>query len=161
MNTPPWITVAKGYLGIKEIPGPKANQIIVDMFNTVGFAQVKDDETAWCAAFLGHCLVKAGLKSTGSLWALDYKNWGTQLNTPVYGSIAWKTRKGGGGHVGFVVGATAGKIFLLGGNQNNSVSIAEFKLKDIGGYRWPIGVPVYLNTMPTSVDNALKSVTEA
>jgi surface antigen len=61
----------------------------------------------------------------------------TPLAEPAYGCIVTFTRKGGG-HVGFVVGATAdGKLLVLGGNQGNTVSIAAFDHARVTGYFWP------------------------
>lgn len=37
-------------VGIKEIAGKDHNPLIVSMFADVGHPQIRDDETAWCAA---------------------------------------------------------------------------------------------------------------
>lgn len=48
----------------------------------------------------------------------------------------------GGGHVGFVVGEDASNYYLLGGNQNNRVSVAPFsKTRFVPeSFRWPMSV---------------------
>lgn len=51
-------------------------------------------------------------------------------------------KRNGGGHVGFVVGRDQnGKLMVLGGNQNNRVSIAPFDEDDFVAFRWPSVYP--------------------
>ena len=68
-DQPPWLSAAWRELGQKEIGGQSDNARIVGYFREAGHAYVKDDETAWCAAFLGAMLERAGRRSTGSLRA--------------------------------------------------------------------------------------------
>lgn len=135
----PWMKYAKRDLGLKEIVGPRHEKKVVKMFADVGHAWVKDDETAWCAAFAGSCLERAGVKSTKALNARSYLKWGTVLTKPVPGCIvifkrgssAWQ------GHVAFYVSETKTAVRVLGGNQSNSVSIANYSKAKLLGYRWP------------------------
>ena len=41
------------------------------------------------------------------------------------------------GHVAFYLGATADKLFLLGGNQGDAVTVAAFDKARLLGFRWP------------------------
>jgi hypothetical protein len=43
-----WFELMKFY-GLKEIPGPVNNQTIVAWFKELGYAEIRDDETAWCS----------------------------------------------------------------------------------------------------------------
>lgn len=160
MSEANWTRIARTYLGLKEIKGPVDNPTIVAMFASCGHSWVKDDETAWCAAFVGHCLVKAGLKSSGALTAKSYLDHGTVLTGPVADCIGVKNRMGGAawqGHTGFVVAANRSTIWLLGGNQNNMVSIAPFKRSEFAGFIWPEGAarPKVPRPLPTSAEGAL------
>jgi hypothetical protein len=56
------ILFAKSYLGTKEFEGPADNPKIMEMYKSVGHDWVEHDEVAWCAAFVGQCLEKAGLR---------------------------------------------------------------------------------------------------
>ncbi len=48
--------------------------------------------------------------------------------------------RAGGGHVGLVVGETAGgRLLVLGGNQGDAVSVAAFQRERVVAYRWPPG----------------------
>ena len=47
----------------------KHNKVIVDFFDQVGHGWVKDDETAWCSAFVGAVFAEVGIKGTENLAA--------------------------------------------------------------------------------------------
>lgn len=136
---PKWIAIAKGLCGIKEITGPKHNPEIVQFWKDIKRGGIKDDETPWCAAFVGACLERAGVVSSRFESALSYAKYGTRLALPVYGCIGVRTRNGGG-HVGFVVGRQAnGNILMLGGNQSNQVSITTFEPAGFTAFVYPKG----------------------
>lgn len=101
-----------------------------------------DDETPWCGVFVDNCLRTARLPvPKNSFRALAYLDLPVRLNVPAYGAIGVLERKGGG-HVGIVVGKDKwGNIMLLGGNQNNQVSIAPFPPSAFLGFRWPSVYP--------------------
>ncbi|CAB5220252.1 TIGR02594, TIGR02594 family protein [uncultured Caudovirales phage] len=168
MNDLSWMAVAKSYLGTREGPGAANNPVVVELFKLAGHPEVKDDETAWCAAFVGGVLAKAGLSGSRLLNARSYETWGQALpqNVPVYGCVGVKKRAGGQawqGHVGFVVGASASQIILLGGNQGDSVSVAAFPRADFTAFRYPskIALPKTAYPLPGSVAGALRSSSEA
>ena len=58
------VLFAKSYLGTKEFEGPADNPKIMEMYRSVGHDWVEHDEVAWCAAFVGHCLERSGLRSS-------------------------------------------------------------------------------------------------
>lgn len=162
VSKPLWLSLAAADLGIAEIVGPKHNPKVVAMFKDAGFSGITNDETAWCAAFVGAKLRLAGLKSSGSLAALSYAEWGIKLPRPAIGAIGYKKRKDArgrvvGGHVFFVAGWTATHVLALGGNQNNRVSVAEIAIKDVEGFRWPgayAAPTVFPATMPNVIAKA-------
>ena len=123
--------IAKSYLGLAEWPGARHNPQVVGFFEQSGHGWVEDDETPWCAAFVGAVLAQAGMRGTGKLNAQSYKDWGEEvsLEDAQRGDIvvfwrespnSWK------GHVGFYEGQRHDTIMVLGGNQGNKVSIAEY-----------------------------------
>lgn len=136
---PKWVAIAEGELGQAEIPGYDANKRILEYFKST-WLHSSSDETPWCAAFVGWCLLSAGEKPTKSAAARSYASWGKSLKTPEFGCIV-VLRRGGGtwqGHVGFYVGeSTPETIRILGGNQGDKVSIQNFKKSDVIAYRWP------------------------
>ena len=143
MNEPPWITQGKKYLGLQEIPGRKHNSTILRFWEEIK-ADFRDDETPWCAGFVGAVLEEVGIRSTRSAAARSYMKWGRTLRTPAVGAIVvfWRgSPSGWSGHVGFVVGKDQnGNLMVLGGNQGDQVSIRPFSTNRVLGYYWPNGV---------------------
>ena len=170
MEQPRWLEAAWRELGEYERPGATHNPRILAMFREVGHPNVHEDETAWCAAFAGACLERSGVLSTRSLRARSYLAWGQPLESSNgrLGAVAVLSRGTNPalGHVGFLVGETAERMVLLGGNQSNSVSVAAYDKSRLLGLRWPIvGLDAGLGS--TAIDNgdsafafALKHVLE-
>lgn len=138
-KVPKYYEIALEYLGETEIPGDKHNAKIVNFFKTVT-GQEFPDETSWCAAFTGYCLHSAGLPHTGKLNARSYLDYGTPVESPRVGDIVvfWReSKESWKGHVGFYAGETTTTVKVLGGNQNNMVSIANYSKERLLGYRRP------------------------
>ncbi|WP_421151993.1 TIGR02594 family protein [Aeromonas dhakensis] len=143
-----WINEARKFLGLKEIKGPKHAQEILDMWKAIKRGGIQDDETPWCAAFVGACLERVGIQSTRFESAKSYLGWGEKLDRPVLGCVVVFSRDGGG-HVGFVVGKShSGNLLVLGGNQGDEVNIREFPLTRVTGYRWPLNEPMPASELP-------------
>lgn len=139
MVQPTWMAAAWAELGQKEVPGSRHNARITAFIREVGHASVARDETPWCAAFVGACLERSGLSSTRSLLARSYLTWGEEAEGDELGCVAVLARGSDPtkGHVGFLVGATRDRIWLLGGNQSNSVSVESFARARLLSLRWP------------------------
>jgi uncharacterized protein (TIGR02594 family) len=153
MTEPAWLSAARKDLGLREIVGSKDEPRIVQFFAEAGNAWVKDDETAWCAAFVGAKLAEAGIKGTGKLNARSYLDWGQPLAKPTPGAITVFKRGSSSweGHVALFLRDLGGTIEVLGGNQSNSVSIARYGKANLLGYRWPSGyaLPISGPAKPT------------
>lgn len=163
-DQPGWLTLAAAELGVKEGPGAANNPRVVHLFADAGFAGIRQDSVAWCAAAVGAMLKRAGHKPSGSLAARSYEGWGIGLKDPVLGCVATKRRGNSSwqGHVGFVVGASKDQIFLLGGNQGDAWSVAAFKRSEFTSFRWPADVPIpTASKLPTTVAGARSGVSEA
>lgn len=136
-----WIVEARKHIGLREIKGAEHNPEILRMWKDIKRGGIKDDETPWCAAFVGATLERVGIKSSRFESAKSYTSWGTALHDPAYGCIVTFTRDGGG-HVGFVVGQDANRnLLVLGGNQGDAVNIRAFPRSRVTSYRWPAGEP--------------------
>ena len=120
----------------KEGHNPK----VLKYFADVGHDWVKDDETAWCAAFVGAKLKAVGLPHTGKLNARSYLDWGqsVEIGAAEPGDVvvlwredpdSWK------GHVAFFVRYEGDKVILLGGNQANQVNETAYDADKILGVR--------------------------
>lgn len=139
---PRWLMQARRNMGLREIKGPQHATEIVQMWKDIKRGGIKDDETPWCAAFVGSCLERSGVVSSRFEGAASYLQWGVKLDHPEVGAVAVINRPGGA-HVFFVVGRDAGgNIVGLGGNQQDAVGFATFDRGSIKGYRWPEGEPL-------------------
>ena len=115
------------------------NPKILAYFKDAGHPQIKDDETAWCAAFVGAMLKRSGSQGTGSLVARSYLNWGEPVDLAdakpgdivvfARGNSTWQ------GHVGFFVKRQGAFIEVLGGNQSNQVNIQRYSTANLLGVR--------------------------
>lgn len=137
-----WIEEARRHVGLREVKGPQHAAEIVQFWRDIKRGGIKDDETPWCAAFVGAVLERVGIRSTRFESARSYEAWGTPLAEPVPGCVVVFTRRGGG-HVGFVVGEdSTGNLLVLGGNQGDEVNVRAFPRSRATAYRWPDGEPL-------------------
>jgi len=142
MTEPRWLAEARPHVGVREISGRKHNPLILRWWTLIR-APFTDDETPWCAGFVGGVLESAGLRSSRSAAARSYLQWGRALASPRPGCIVVFERGPKFGHVGFVAGADrAGNLLVLGGNQGDTVSISPFSRGRVLGFRWPLNEPL-------------------
>ncbi|OYW52118.1 MAG: hypothetical protein B7Y80_20575 [Hyphomicrobium sp. 32-62-53] len=143
---PPWLTLARSYLGTKEVPGRGSNGTIDGFFRDAGYPGYRD-ETSWCAAFVGAVLARSGYPRLADLTARSGRYYGQKLDGPKIGCVvvfwresptSWK------GHIGFVTGIDWDKktLRVLGGNQNDAVTEATFAMSKVLAYRWPVAATV-------------------
>ena len=136
-----WIAEARTHIGLREVPGPKNNSVILGWLRKLR-AWWSDDSTPWCGTFAAMCLANAGLTPPKDWYrATAWLTLPVALSRPAYGCVVVFTRDGGG-HVGFVVGKDkAGNLMVLGGNLGDAVNIRPFALNRVAGYRWPSAYP--------------------
>ncbi|HEV7278380.1 MAG TPA: TIGR02594 family protein [Devosiaceae bacterium] len=136
---PEWLVEAFALEGLTAIVGSRHEGQVLEFFAEAGHPWVKDDETAWCAAFEHAMLGRAGIKGTGSLAARSYLDWGQEVTKPQRGDVvvfkrgnsAWQ------GHVAFYLGEDKTHVWVIGGNQSNAVTVARYSKKSLLGYRRP------------------------
>lgn len=156
-----WVEEAKKFIGLSEVKGSNHNPEILQFWKDIRRGGIKDDETPWCAAFVGAMLERVGVKSSRFEGAKSYLSWGESLSQPVEGCVVVFSREGGG-HVGFVVGADkAGNILVLGGNQSDAVNVKAFPTSRVTGYRWPEGEPMPKGPLPVLTASVAMSRNEA
>ena len=160
---PVWLRRARQEIGVREIPGPKHSARVLSYWELSKLA-FRDDETPWCAGFVGAMLEDVGIKSTRSGMARSYSTWGQPCG-PIPGAVVvyWRGSKtGASGHVGFVVGKDkAGNIMTLGGNQGDAVTIAPFSPSRVLCYRWPNAVDPSNTKLAVIESNGIVSTNEA
>jgi uncharacterized protein (TIGR02594 family) len=161
VTEPAWVAEARKHIGLKEIPGPRHHPKILDWWKKIKRGGIKSDEVPWCAAFVGGCLEEVGIISSRFESARSYMTWGVPLPQPVLGCVVVFSRAGGG-HVGFLTGVVDdGRLLILGGNQNDQVSIAPFDRSRVIGYRWPKAVPITERALPVLASKQRSSTNEA
>ena len=123
---------ATAHVGVQEWPGARHNPAIIEMFADSGHSWVTDDETPWCAAFVGSVLASVGVEGTSKLNARSYMTWGHRVAVedaqPGDVVVFWrKAPTGPYGHVGFFSHwADNGDPVVLGGNQGNKVGLDPY-----------------------------------
>lgn len=165
-----WVRVARSYLGLREYRGNRHNPKILEWWSKCRLP-FTDDETPWCAGFVGGVMEECGIRSTRSAAARSYnwQGWGKSLSKPCVGAVVvfWrKSRRGPYGHVGIVVGRDQNKnLMVLGGNQGNRVSIKPFSRSRVLSYHYPPGhTPpraIGINNLPLVNSNGVVSKNEA
>lgn len=138
---PVWLRRARQEIGVSEIAGKQHSKRVLSYWELCKLP-FRDDETPWCAGFVGAMLEDCGIKSTRSGMARSYDKYGQPCGA-VPGAIVtfWRDSPGSGlGHVGFLTGRDqSGNLMVLGGNQGDAVNIKPFSTSRLVGYRWPAG----------------------
>jgi uncharacterized protein (TIGR02594 family) len=143
--------IAQRFIGLKEVPGQLDNPQIMAMLK-LDDSWPEHDETPWCGAFCEYIAWLLRLPRTKTKLARQWLGVGAVIGTMTPGmdaKAAWdvvilkraKLNQPGPdnltapGHVGFYAGFANGKIYILGGNQNNAVNISAYDPKRILGIR--------------------------
>ncbi|MEM1055168.1 MAG: TIGR02594 family protein [Bacteroidota bacterium] len=143
---PPWMTIARSYLGLHErTHNSRLRRFLRSDRRTLG----DPARLPWCGDFV-ETAIRLALEDEpfpGRLGENPYlaRNW-MEFGQPcelTTGAVVvfWRGRRNGlSGHVGFVSGQAPGRIYTLGGNQSNRVSIAPLSADRVLGFRWPLTV---------------------
>lgn len=146
------LRIATDELGVREIEGSEHNPRIVNYAKEAGLDWVNDDETPWCSIFMNWVATKANFQKTNSALARSWLQVGFEVDDPEPGDVVvyWREKRSGiKGHVGIFLGFSSDKsrIYTLGGNQMNAVSISAYSAKRLLGFRRISKVvPLYLST---------------
>jgi len=134
------LKVASSQLGVQEIKGDENNSQIVQYARETEITSITDDETPWCSTFINWCAKESSLPMSYKANARSWMNVGVNAPTPKPGDIvvfwresihSWK------GHVGIFVGFNhdASRVFCLGGNQADAVTITDYDRRKVLGFR--------------------------
>lgn len=136
---PDYIEIAISQLGVHEVPGPGDNPKIVEYHSATSLGS-KDDEVAWCSAFVNWCLMKTGYQRSHSAAARSWLAHGKPLGhfkpycIVVFerGDSVWQ------GHVAFGISDLGQYIRVLGGNQSDGVTYANYPKSRVLAYLEPV-----------------------
>jgi uncharacterized protein (TIGR02594 family) len=145
--------LAQRFIGMAEVPGTPANPAILAMLH-LDVSWPEGDEVAWCSALTNYIAWLLRLPRSKSLRARSWLRVGQviALADAVAENDVVILRRGADdsgpdvieapGHVGFYAGhrivggpGERSMIAVLGGNQGNSVSVAEFPVSRLLGVR--------------------------
>lgn len=145
MEVTPYSMAAR-FKGIKEVVGREHNAQIVAILQRA-CARIKADEIAWCSAFVGYVCFLLGLPETKHLRARSWLKMGEGIDL-MEARRGWDicvfNRADGPmnpyiidapGHVGFFHSWGRGKVYILGGNQSNSVNVTPISQQRLLGVR--------------------------
>jgi uncharacterized protein (TIGR02594 family) len=130
-----WLKIAEGEKGVKEITGISSHTPRILEYHAMTTLKAKQDEVPWCSSFVNWVMDRAGYPITKSAAAKSWMKWGVEVPLQ-YGCIVILKRTGGH-HVGFYTGETANTVYLLGGNQADSVNVRQYKKELVLSARMP------------------------
>jgi uncharacterized protein (TIGR02594 family) len=132
------VLLALSFYGETPIDGPKDNKQIVEFLESCGYPASTHDEVPWCSAFLVWCFKQCGIETPANAAAISWLEFGTQTDQPKLGDIVvfgWPTLNPIHHHVGFFIRETLNGLYVLAGNQDNTVDIALWRNRSVLSYR--------------------------
>jgi len=140
--------LAERFVGIEEVYGSADNPQILAMLR-LDATWPENDETPWCSAFVNYVAWLLRLPRSKSLLARSWLKVGMVVPYRDDAKIGFDIcilKRGSGnqpgpenytatGHVGFYAGHGKSNIYLLGGNQGNSVSVSGYDIDRLLGIR--------------------------
>jgi uncharacterized protein (TIGR02594 family) len=133
---------ARKDLGLSETPGNTSTPRIAYAITTAaawlddGVRDV-DGSIAWCGCIRGIWGIETGTGVPKAHYrAISWLDWGrrVELSEAKRGDTVVISRPGGN-HVGLFDHMAGGKVYLLGGNQSNSTTVAPFSVSLVKGVR--------------------------
>ncbi|ORE96452.1 PG-binding 1, multi-domain protein [Stappia sp. 22II-S9-Z10] len=157
LNRTPWLDYLCHHIGLREVPGPEHNPLIVEWGKQSGIDWWNNDEDAWCAVAVNGALVNSGYPSTRSALARSFTRYGTRLKRPVRGAIVVFPRGTNPlyGHVGIVEEVRGdGTMVIVNGNASDQVKRSVFRQSSVlpDGIRWPPGAVAPVESLPAAAD---------
>lgn len=137
--------LAERFLGLREAPGAASNAQVLAMLR-LDVASVAGDDVPWCSAFVNYVAWLLDLPRSRSLAARSWLAVGVEAHAPARGFDVVVLRRGLGpqpgpevlqapGHVGFFDRYEGDRVYVLGGNQGDAVSLAPFPRASVLGVR--------------------------
>lgn len=148
-----YMDIASSMLGKTEGADHK---VLTQFFQKSGMGEVDPRNTPWCAAYVNSVLQAGGMQGSNSLAARSLLKIGTAVDKSdaTKGDVVVFGRGNDGvhGHTGFIdhFSSDGKTVYVLGGNQANSVSISARPATTILGIRRPDAAQIKEATMKGS-----------
>lgn len=84
ISEPKWMSMARNEIGVKEYSGSADNPDVVKYLksvDTLSISAQRNDETAWCSAFVNWCMEEVGIKGTEKANARSWLKWGGKFKS--------------------------------------------------------------------------------
>lgn len=144
---PRWVAIGLGEIGVVEDKRAGKTHSRIPQYHAATTGGTALDDIAWCSSFLCFVMEQAGIRSTRNKTAISWARWG-ERTLPRLGAVGvfppTDPDAGGTGHVGIALGVSGSVVYLLGGNQQDRVSIASRQVAKAIDWRWPAAVQVTL-----------------
>ncbi|NKX66980.1 TIGR02594 family protein [Labrenzia sp. 5N] len=141
-DMPPWLKEMDRRMGLHEVRDKTA------LSGWLKFGKFLGDPSKlpWCGDAVETCIVKTLPDEpvpSNPFFAQNWRAFGMDAGGPLVGAIGVIRWTANSGHVGIVVGYDAAKrrVFLMGGNQQNAVTISSFPESKFIAFRWPKTFP--------------------
>ena len=131
--------LAQRFIGIKEVPGAKDSHQILAMLK-LDDPWPDHDEVPWCSAFVNYVCWLLRLPRSKRLNARSWLDVGLPVALedarPGFDVVILERPPNpASGHVGFYAGHTTHSIYILGGNQSDTVSVVPYSRSRLLGVR--------------------------
>jgi uncharacterized protein (TIGR02594 family) len=160
----PWIRELKSVFGLHEV---RDRARLSAWLRSDGKTLGDHAKLPWCGDAMETAIKNAlehepflGDLGKNPYWALNWKEFGVKWGLG-YGVIGVFDRPGPGAHVGVLVGHDNDDLYVLGGNQGDTLSVVRIDKERLVATRWPktwADVPVSLPRM--RVSDIPKSINE-
>lgn len=134
------LKIAFAELGTEEIVGSQDNPEVLKYAQETGITGITSDEIPWCSTFVNWVAWKAGLQYSKKANARSWLNVGEKISSPEPGDVVvfWReSPESWKGHVGFFLGVSPDRkrVYCLGGNQGNRVSVSAYRINTVLSYQ--------------------------
>ena len=132
------VVLALSFYGESPITGPISNPEIVKWLKATSYPGPFTDEVPWCSAFLVWIFQQCRIQTNANAAALSWMNFGVNTDQPNLGDVVvlgWPSTEPTHHHVGLFIREVLDGIYVLAGNQDNTVDIALWKKQDVLSYR--------------------------
>lgn len=135
-----FLKIAFNELGTEELVGTNDNPEVLKYAIDTGIKGITNDEIPWCSTFVNWVAWKTGLQYTKKANARSWLNIGKKVSSPEPGDVVifWReSPQSWKGHVGIFLGFSADKkrVYCLGGNQGNRVSVSAYRINTVISYQ--------------------------
>lgn len=136
------LTTARDFIGLEETPGDANTPFIMEMARVLGMTHYTFDSRDWCGLFMSFVThISGGEMPASPLLARNWLSVGIRVVEPLKpmpGDICvlWRTDiNGEDGHVGLFEKQVDNKVWLIGGNQVDTVRSFYYDAERVLGYR--------------------------